>query len=89
MIIYINWKDQDVVTEMQMETVVEEEIEKAESNKDDFAVWLNNHYSAYDIWNMNDSNLLDKILNDWHKWCVDGVERFFYDDWDEYDLPNA
>lgn len=87
--IYINWKDQDVVTERQLETLVEEEIEKLESNTDEFAYWLNNHYSAYEIWSMNDDNLQDKILNNWHEYCVNGIERYIYDDWDEYDLPNA
>lgn len=88
MIIYINWKDEDVVTEKQLENLIEEETDRLESNTDDFAFWLNNHYSAYEIWSMNDDNLQDDILNDWHKCCADRAERYIVDDWDEYNLPD-
>lgn len=87
--VYINWENQEVVTEMQLETVIEEEIEKLESNKDDFAFWLNNHFSAYEIWNMNDDNLLDGILDGWHECCADRAEQYISNNFDEYDLPNA
>lgn len=87
--VYINWKDQDVVTEKQLETLIEEETEKLESDNDVFPRWLNSHYSAYEIWNMNDDNLLDKILNEWHKYCADRADQYICGEWDEYDLPNA
>lgn len=86
--IYINWKDEDVVTEKQYEALIEEKIEKLESDKNDFASWLNSHYSAYAIWTMEDDNLLDDILNDWHEWCADRAEQHIVGDWDEYNLPN-
>ena len=88
MIIYINWKDEDVVTEKQLENLIEEETERLESDKDVFASWLNNHYSAYEIWSMNDDNLQNEILNNWHKYCADRIELDIFGDWNEYNLPN-
>lgn len=52
--VYVNWYSREVINEKEFKKKVEESTEDYKGDEYFFAEWLDAHYSAVEIWNLNE-----------------------------------
>ncbi len=83
--LYVNWRKKEIITDEEFKQRIEDEIENYFDDYD-FNKWLNNNYSATEIWNMSTEES-DEVDNEFEDWCKEEAERnLLADGWEEYEL---
>lgn len=73
-VVYVNWNDAEIISEAEYEAKLEDETNGFAADEYQFAQWLNEHYSADEIWDMNDGEK-EEVKADWLKYCREGMEE--------------
>ena len=71
---YVNWSDEEIISEAEYEAKLEEETKIAAADDYQFGQWLNEYYSADEIWNMAEAEK-EEVNADWLKYCREGMEE--------------
>lgn len=72
-VVYVNWGDEEIISEAEYKAKVEEEANAYADDEYQFGQWLNEHYNADEIWHMNDGEK-EEVKVDWLKSCRESVE---------------
>ena len=72
-VVYVNWGDEEILSEAEYEIKLEEKTKIAAADDYCFGGWLDNHYSAADIWNMSEEEK-EEVKADWLKSCREDME---------------
>ena len=83
--IYVDYENQDVLTEEQYEEAMAERIKSYKNDNEAFEDWLNDRYSASEIFKMNGVEL-DKVVERWEGVCEADAEEDMGREITEYEL---
>ena len=83
--IYVDYENQSVLTEEDYKEVLTERVKSYKSDNDAFADWLNDRYSASEIFKMK-SHELDKVVERWEGVCEGDAEDDMGRELVEYEL---
>lgn len=72
-VVYVNWGDEEIISEAEYEAKVEEEANGFAADDYQFGQWLNEHYNADEIWDMTEAEK-EEVKADWLKYCREGAE---------------
>lgn len=70
---YVNWENEEIISEAEYEAKLEEETNIAAADMYDFGQWLYENYTAPEIWDMNEEDK-EEVKAQWLKHCRDGME---------------
>lgn len=73
-VIYVNWNDEDIISEAEYEAKLEEEANISAADTYQFGQWLHEHYNADEIWDMSDGEK-EEVKADWLKYCRECMEE--------------
>ena len=61
MVIYVNWKAHEILTEEKFWEIIEEHATNYDDNERElFREWINDHFVASDVFEMESSDILDE-----------------------------
>ena len=83
--IYVDYENQNVLTEEDYEEVLSERKKSYKSDNEAFEDWLNDKYSASEIFKMK-SYELDKVVERWEGVCESNAEEDMGSELSEYEL---
>lgn len=83
--IYVDYENQSVLTEEDYKEVLTERVKSYKSDNDAFEDWLNDRYSASEIFKMK-SHELDKVVERWEGVCEGDAEDDMGRELVEYEL---
>lgn len=83
--IYINWFNREVINEKEFEKKVEETTQDYKEDKCFFDEWLNDHYSANEVWNLNEEERKE-VQKDFLIKCEELGVRDVREDWEEEEI---
>ena len=72
-VVYVNWDDEEILSEAEYQAKLEDETNIAAADDYQFGEWLNEHYTADEIWDMNEGER-EEIKADWLKHCRAAME---------------
>ena len=73
-VVYVNWNDEEILSEAEYQIKLEEETKISAADDYQFSQWLNEHYSADEIWNMTGEEK-DEVSARWLEYCRGGMEE--------------
>lgn len=73
-VIYVNWEDKEILNEAKYKAKLEEKTCGFADDNYYFDLWLSEHYTAYDIWNMSKEEK-EKINSQWIEACRNDAEK--------------
>lgn len=83
--IYVDYENQAVLTEEQYKEALTERAKSYKTDDPAFEEWLNNRYSASEIFKMK-SHELEKVMERWESICQDDAEDDMNMELTEYEL---
>lgn len=83
--IYVDYENQEVLTEEQCKNVLAERVKSYKADNEAFEDWLNDRYSAYEIFKMK-SHELDEVIERWEGVCEADAEEDMGRELIEYEL---
>ena len=83
--IYVNWFDREVINEKEFEEKVEKITKVYKEDEDFFDVWLNEHYSADEVWKL-DEEKRKEVRSDFLIKCEELGVRDVRENWEENEL---
>lgn len=83
--VYVNWFDREVINEKEFEKKVEETTQDYKEDKCFFDEWLNDHYSANEVWNLNEEERKE-VQKDFLIKCEELGVRDVREDWEEEEI---
>ncbi len=83
--IYVGYENQEVLTEEGYKEVLAERKKSYKADDSAFEDWLNDRYSAYEIFKMK-SHELDKVIERWEGVCEADAEEDMSRELTEYEL---
>lgn len=83
--VYVNWYDREVINEKVFNEKVEEATTDYKEDEYFFAEWLDEHYSANEIWGFNEEQRKEVRSNFLIK-CEELGEKDVRDDWGEEEI---
>lgn len=83
--IYVDYENQEVLTEEQHKKALSERAKSYSANNENFEDWLNDRYSAFEIFKMK-SHELDKIVERWEGVCEADAEEDMGRELTEYEI---
>lgn len=83
--IYVDYENQSVLTEAQYKEILTERAKDYKADNYAFEEWLNNRYSASDIFKMK-SYELEKVMEKWESICKEDAEEDMGREIAEYEL---
>ena len=82
MVIYVNWQTHEILTEEKFWETIEEHVESYDDNERElFREWINDHYEASDVFEINASDIFDN----WREY----IEGIFYEEYEEIELDDG
>lgn len=82
--LYANWYDQEIITAEQYNERLDERIEE-ESGSYCFSEWLNDNYSATEIFNMDDDEK-NFTIEEFKDFVMECIKQEFNQYWDEVEV---
>lgn len=83
--IYVDYENQEVLTEEGYKEVLAERAKSYKSDNDAFEDWLNDRYSAFEIFKMK-SHDLEEVMDRWEGVCEADAEEDMGRELTEYEL---
>lgn len=83
--IYVDYENQEVLTEESYKKVLAERAKSYMANNENFEDWLNDRYSAFEIFKMK-SHELDKVVERWEGVCETDAEEDMGFEFQAYEL---
>ena len=83
--VYVNWYNREVINEKEFEKKVEETTQDYKEDKCFFDEWLNDHYSANEVWNLNEEERKE-VQKDFLIRCEELGVRDVREDWEEEEI---
>lgn len=83
--VYVNWYSRKVINEKEFKEKVEEAYKDYKKDEDFFGESLNDLYSAYEIWNLNEEQRKEVRSNYLIK-CEELAEKDVRGDWEEKEI---
>lgn len=73
-VIYVNWEDKEILNEAEYKVKLKEKTCDFVADDYYFDLWLNEHYTAIEIWNMSKEEK-EEINSQWIKACHNDAEK--------------
>ena len=73
-VVYVSWEKEEVISEAEYKAKLEEETNIAAADDYHFDLWLNEYYTAADIWNMAEEEKKE-INSQWLERCREDMKR--------------
>lgn len=73
-VVYVNWKNEEVISEAEYKAKLEEETKIAAADNYHFSHWLYKKYTVADIWNMSEEEK-EEVSAQWLKYCRECMEE--------------
>lgn len=83
--IYVDYENQEVLTEEDYKKALAERTKSYKANDENFEDWLNDRYTAFEIFNKNGVEL-DKVVERWEGVCEADAEEDMCRELTEYEL---
>lgn len=83
--IYVDYENQEVLTEEQHKKALAERVKSYSANNENFEDWLNDRYTAHEIFKMK-SHELDKVVERWEGVCEADAEVDMSQELTEYEI---
>ena len=83
--IYVGYENQEVLTEKQYKEALAERAKSYKADESAFEDWLNDRYSAHEIFKMK-SHELDRIIERWEGVCEADAEEDMGGELIEYEI---
>lgn len=83
--IYVDYENQEVLTEENYKKALAERAKSYTANNENFEDWLNDRYSAFEIFKMK-SHDLEKVMERWEGVCEADAEEDMSIELTEYEL---
>ena len=83
--IYVDYENKNVLTEEDYKEVLNERAKSYKSDNEAFEDWLNDRYSASEIFKMK-SHDLDKVIERWEGVCEEDAEEDMGMELSEYEI---
>ena len=71
--LYVDFKNESVLTEEEYKDILADRSKSYKDDTDAFEDWLNDNYSAFEIFNKNGVEL-DEVVNHWERVCNSDAE---------------
>jgi hypothetical protein len=71
--IFVNWYDEEIISEAEYKERIRQESEKIMADKEHFYAWLEDNYTPQVIWEMTDAGRIE-IQGLWESYCKDTAE---------------
>ena len=82
--LYVNWLEQEILTAEQYKERLDEQIEE-EIRFFSFSDWLEDNYTASEIFDMDDDEK-KLAIEEFKEFVKDSIEHDFSNDWDEVEV---
>ena len=84
--VYVNWRDEDILSVKQYEDLLEEKVNELKADTDAFNEWIDRNYNASNLF-WDDTRIAREIITEeWATHCWDEVTYDLSKDYDEYDI---
>lgn len=83
--IYVHWYDRETINEKDFEKKIEEATKDYKEDKCFFAEWLDEHYSANEIWGFNEEQRKE-VRSDFLIRCEELGAQDVREDWEENEI---